>query len=583
MTALVLLLPAALATSSFDPSAPAAEFTDEETYDQPGELKLWSRVERIEDPDRTLFTQESFNDELAWPDSAEWAPWIADCFGTTTPHSSSALLHMGLNESIASGTPILLVPGAGDNGVRGYVTMGTRLDRGLRPVYALTFAHAHGDVFQQAEIIANAIARIKARTGAAQVDLVAHSKGGIAAAVYLSNDGSPWGQSAYDAKGTVYRGDVRRAVFIATPLGGIDTSFRWPGGNYASLEGETAISPSSWTIYYPYGSLVPSVQTSLADQYIGGSGADYFPGHRQLLARWDQTYELPGASAWMGVYALQQDWWTTYHGGTGYVSKSEGIDAAIEAGGGLIAALTERGVDPGVELYLLAGENPIMPNGTEDWLAESFDQAWLDKAGEALDEWSSLVAAAVENGLEDLGISEGEVQGLTGGDLVLGDISGPSDGLVFLESATKASALTGRGATVVETKVVNLSHIDLLYASDITGELLIEAAGDDPALAWMVAVGERYIEANTLAWVEDVLADEGSTDGGGTDGGGSDGGSDGTTDGGESGDAGDTGEEEVRNGGCGRCSTGPGAGGLALLLVLGGLRRRRVTQPSQES
>ena len=127
----LLVLPA-LATSSFDASTVAAEFTGEETYDQSGELKLWSRVERLEDPDRSLFTQESFNAELAWPSSAEWAPWIADCFGSTTPHSSLALLHMGLNESVASGTPILLVPGAGDNGVRAYVTMATRLDRGLQ-------------------------------------------------------------------------------------------------------------------------------------------------------------------------------------------------------------------------------------------------------------------------------------------------------------------------------------------------------------------------------------------------------------------------------------------------------------------
>jgi hypothetical protein len=468
------------------------------------------------------------------------------------------------------------VPGAGDNGVRAYVTMATRLDRGLRPVYALSFAHPHGDVFQQAEIIANAIARIKARTGAAQVDLVAHSKGGIAAAVYLSNDGGDWGHAGYDAKGTVYRGDVRRAVFVATPLGGIDTSFRWPGGNFASLDGETALAPSSWTVYYPYGSGVPSVQESLLDQYIGGGGADYFPGHRQLLARWDGVYDLPGESAWMGLYALQQDWWTTYHGGTGFVSKSEGIDEAIEAGGGLIADLLERGVDPEVELFLLAGENPLMPNGTEDWLAESFDQAWLDLAGDALDDWSELVAAAVRNGLEDLGITEGEVQGLAGGDLVLGDISGPSDGLVFVDSATKAAALTGRGATVVETRVVNLSHIDLLYASDITGALLIEEAGDNHSLDWMEALGERYIEANTLAWVEEVLADEGGGDGG-TDGGdgGTDGG-DGGNDGGDGGtDGGDGGEDAGQSGGCGRCATGPGLPGLWALAAIAGLRRRR--------
>lgn len=580
MILLAMWIPgAAWATASFDPSSPAAEFTGEQTYDQPGELKLWSRVERIEDPDRTLFTQEAFNEELAWPGSAEWAPWIADCFGSTTPHSSAALLHMGLNEEVASGTPILLVPGAGDNGVRAFVTMGTRLDRGLRPVYALTFAHAHGDVFQQAEVIANAIARIKARTGASQVDLVAHSKGGIAAAVYLSHDGSPWGQGAYDSVGTPYRGDVRRAVFVATPLGGIDTAFRWPSMNLFSLDPETALSPTSWTTWYPYTTANLAVNESLLDQHIGGGGADYFPGHRQLLARWDGTYALPGAQAWLGAYALQPDWLTTYQGGMGYQSWSEGIDTCIEAGGDLIAALHDRGVDPGVELFLLAGENPLMPNGTEDWLAESFDSNWVELAGEAADVWSIFVADLVESSLSDLGVTEGEVQGLAGGDLVLGEITGPSDGLVFVDSATDAAALTGRGAVVVESKVVNLSHIDLLYASDITGELLIESAGDDPANAWAVAVGERYVEANTLSWVEQVLAD----DGGGTDTGG-----DGGTAGGDDTGAGDGGsttaddtgaeaaDDPVR-GGCGRCSGLP-AGGMAgwgLGLAALGLARRR--------
>ena len=599
MIYMLLMVPGvARATASFDATAPAAEFTGQETYDQPGEIKLWSRVERIEDPDRTLFTQESFNQELAWPETAEWAPWIADCFGSTTPHSSSALLHMGVSESVASGTPILLIPGAGDNGVRAYVTMGSRLDRGLRPVYALTFAHAHGDVFQQAEIVANAIARIKERTGAAQVDLVAHSKGGVAAAVYLSNDGSPWGQPAYDRVGTTYRGDVRRAVFVATPLGGIDTAFRWSSMNLYGLEGETALSPTSWTTWYPYTTANPYVTESMLDQHIGGGGADYFPGHRQLLARWDDEYELPGAQSWLGAYALQPDWYTTYEGGLGFQSGSDGIDASIEAGGGLIAALHGRGVDPGVELFLLAGQNPLMPNGTEDWMAESFDSNWVELAGEAADVWSIFVADLVASGLKDLGVTEGEVQGLAGGDLVLGEITGPSDGLVFVDSATDAAALTGRGAVVMESRVVNLSHIDLLYASDITGELLIESAGDDPANAWAVAVGERYVEANTLAWVEEVLADAGggtdTGDGGGADGGASDGGSSdgGTGDGGSSDDTGTAGDgggdhsddtggpsaDEGGAGGCGRCSglPAPALAGWGLALAgLAATRRRR--------
>ncbi|NOY27953.1 MAG: hypothetical protein GXP62_18975 [Oligoflexia bacterium] len=592
---LMLLARPASATASFDPSTPAAAFTGQETYDQAGELKLWSRVERLEDPDRSLFRQEQFNDATAWPEEADWAPWIETCFGTPTPHSSAALLHMGLNESVASGTPILLVPGAGDNGVRAFVTMATRLDQGLRPVYALTFAHPHGDVFQQAEAVADAIARIRARTGAAQVDVVAHSKGGAAVAVYISNDGSAWGQDAYDSVGTTYRHDVRRAVFIATPLGGIDTSFRWPGANLASLDADTALSPTSWTTWYPYTTALPTVSDSLLDQYIGGGGADYFPGHRQLLAAWDGVYALPGDQAWLGVYALQPDWMTTYYGGMGYQSYSEGIDSAIDAGGDLIAALHDRGADPDVEIYLLAGENPLMPNGTEDWLTGTFDAAWLDLLGGALDSWSELVAAGIGNGLEDLGVTEGEVQGLASGDLILGDISGPSDGLVFVESALDGTALTTRGATVVESRTVNLSHIDMLYASDITGQMLIDSAGDDPSLAWMAALGARYIKANTLAWVETVLADDVSGDTGSTGSTGSTGTGSGDTGSGDTGStgtgstgtgSGDTGLPAAQlpaPGGCGRCSGVPAGSVPAWALGLVGLvaLRRRGRDPSQ--
>ena len=68
---------------------------------------------------------------------------------------------MGPRETIATGTPILFVPGAGDNASRGFITMATHMDELNRPVYALTFAHPHGDVFMQAELVANAIARIK--------------------------------------------------------------------------------------------------------------------------------------------------------------------------------------------------------------------------------------------------------------------------------------------------------------------------------------------------------------------------------------------------------------------------------------
>jgi hypothetical protein len=603
MSALLLLASLAQpagATTGFDATTPAARFTGRETFTIDEEIQLWSSIERLEDSDRTLFTFEDFNGGLAWPDDAAYAPWIAECFGTSTPGSHSALLHFGPAFSFSSGTPILFVPGAGDNASRGFITMATRMNNATRPVFALTFAHPHGDVFQQAEMVANAIARIKHLTGAEQVDVVSHSKGGIASAIYMSNlPGTTWGRGDYDSVGTEYREDVRKAVFIAVPLGGVDTIYRWSSGNFASLDSDAAISPTSWETYYPSSSLYLGINTDLSAQDHFPEDGDLFPGQRQILRRWDATYSLPGESTWLGAYSLQQDWYTTYHGGLGYLSYSSGIDAAIEAGGDVIGSLESTGVHPDIELYLLAGTNTLMPNGTEDYLADMFSDAFVDLTTEGLDTWADFVTDLVGSSLVDHGIAEDEVRGLVQGNLVIGEITGPSDGLVFVDSALQETTLTARGAVVVDATTRNLSHLDLLYASPITGQLLIDAGEADPeADGWMRAVGERYTEADTLGWVEAALADPETGDDGGSDGGsdggtggddggdgsGDDGGGDGSGDegGGEQGttdDVDDTASAAEGNDGKwdgGRCSTVTATGGMvAWLAVLGVAARRR--------
>ena len=587
---LLVLSLGAWATDRFDPSAPAERFDGDERYTIDGAYELWSAIERLEDPDRTLFEQEDFNAMTAWTAGNTYAPWIEECFGTGEPHSGTALLHLGVHEATATGTPILFVPGAGDNGSRGFVTMALDEDDRGRPVYALTFAHPHGDVFQQAEWVANAIARIKARTGATQVDVVAHSKGGLALAVYLSNAaGTDWADSAYESAGTVYRGDVRRAVFVAAPLGGVDTNFRWSDLNLASLTADSAMTPASWSVYYPYTTASAWVYTELSEQDFYAADGDLFPGQRQLLAR--QDYPLPGELAWLGGYAIQYDWYTTYEGGVGYYSTSEGIDAAIEAGGDLIARLHDAGADPEVELYLLAGENPLLTNGSELLLTEMFGEAWVDMATAGTDLWASLVADLVGDGLLSVGITEDEVEALAAGKLILGEITGPSDGLVFTTSALDEDALTARGAVVVEAKTANLSHLDLLYASEHNADLLAEAAAEDPSEdAWKGALAERYAEADTVGWLAEVLADPdtggdggGGSDGSGSDGGGSDGG--GTDGGGTDGSGSDGGADSggadtgtPTSGKTGRgCATGGGAAGWGWLVAFALIRSRRAS------
>ena len=564
---MLLWIPAALATADYDPTAAQATYVGEETHLQDGSIQIWGQIEKHADPDRTLFRQEDFNAGLEWPQSSDWAPWIAQMFGSGTPHSSEFLLHAGVLEPVSQGTPILFVPGAGDNGSRGFITMATKMDLEGRPVFVLTFAHPHGDVFMQAEVVADAIARIKERRGVDQVDVVTHSKGAIAASIYASNAaGTDWPDSAYEVVGTPYRGDVRRLVTIGAPLGGIDTSYRWPLQNMASLDADTAVSPSSWTTYYPYTTGNLYVTTDLDEQDLLSADGDLFPGHRQLLRR--QDHALPGEAPWLGAYSVQQDWYTTYEGGFGYYSYSSGIDDAIDDAGDVIGALEAAGVDPDVEIFVLAGENPLLHNGAEYQWIQAFGEAWVDLATSGVDAWADLVAAAAENaGITEL--HSDEVRGIVQGKLILGEISGPSDGLVFVDSATHVETLTGRGAQVGEVRVVDLAHLDLLYASPVTGQILIDAGEADPTEdGWMRAVGERYVEADTLGWVVEVLADPEEP------------GDTGHLDTGLL-DTADTADPTATPGGgagvlrnCDGCATGTPAGG-GLFILLGALMLRR--------
>ena len=49
---------------------------------------------------------------------------------------------------------------------------------------------------------------------------------------------------------------------------------------------------------------------------------------------------------------------------------------------------------------------------------------------------AALIAGLIGESLVDVGVTEAEIQGLAQGKLILGEITGVSDGLVFLSSAT---------------------------------------------------------------------------------------------------------------------------------------------------
>jgi len=303
----------------------------------------WERVELLEDRS-PFFTKEPFG-----PDSGRTLPDIKAGFdGDAEPPSSRFLLHAakGWDRKDDKLPPILLVHGAvvdatkswgtGSFKGRGGAGLAARLASAGRRVFAITFSHPHGDNWMQAEHVANAIARVRALTGAPQVDLVAHSKGGMAARIYCSSLRKP-GM-------TPFRGDVRRLALLGVPNDGIDVAFAYPNLNYFVIVNK-ANAALVWTDALLYGVWTDLRARSL---YSAAEGGGAFAGQAQMLKRWDSVY---------GLYesAEQLDVTTTYEGGKGKVSHSLGIDHAIQEGGDLIARLEKTGVDKRVSVVLLAG------------------------------------------------------------------------------------------------------------------------------------------------------------------------------------------------------------------------------------
>lgn len=350
----------------------------------------WDRIERL------TSTYKDFPVEQARPNGRQRDPELVEAFGTATPPSRDSLLHYARGWKSGSGTPILLVHGVmvdantswhaphDQEGLAPYLS-----GKGKR-VFALTFAHRHGDNLLWAEQVASAVSRIRAVTGASEVDLVAHSKGTVAARAYASGVRHSWMAP--------YGQDVRRLVMLGGPHLGIDFAFRHPIVNYGLFpeqDDRLRNAPMSWTRMLVMGLWVDTRPLSLMTD-----AGNYFPGQAQILYRWDQEYPLP---------TTEQDWYTTYHGGRGFVSESAGIDQAIAQGGRFIDRLRKHPLDGGIELAVLAGDRPTLKG-------------------------------------------------------IYNENTGPSDGVVFVKSATHTSDMTRAGATLLAKDVLPLNHMELIYA-----------------------------------------------------------------------------------------------------------------------
>jgi len=179
--------------------------------------------------------------------------------GPTRPEARFVLLHHGPKTASltcdTTRTPVLLVHGAmqnanvwlapgGNNGSGGTypgTTQATGFVQALEAnntcTYALTFGNFHGDNFNQAINLANAISRVKALTGRTKVNVVGWSKGVLSVDLYLANVAGwqDWGTKYFEqiaaeqAKHVpAFRNDVRTYVALSGPHLGIDLNFRHP-------------------------------------------------------------------------------------------------------------------------------------------------------------------------------------------------------------------------------------------------------------------------------------------------------------------------------------------------------------------
>lgn len=350
--------------------------------------KVWPKMELLRTP--------GLPEERMLDRGRQRDPDVLTCFGGELPASTDVCLHdAGEPARRISDVPVLLVHGANVNASSNWAfppyndnkpgLMQHLRSQGYR-VFAVTFANKHGDNFVWVNQIHNAISRIRQITGAPKVDAVAHSKGGFALRMYTSDVLGPGMSKPYTKA-------IRKAIFIGSPHRGLDYTFRHPVVHWALLpedDDPVKYAPLAWTGALIYGRWVDSERASFA--------SPYFKGQAQMLARWDQTYKLD---------MLQPDWYTTYNGGQGFVSKSPGIDAVIQASGNIVNRVKASPVDPAIQVAVLAGNKADIPG-------------------------------------------------------LLNENAGPSDGIAFVKSAAAAEDLTAKGAKLLEQTILPMHHIRLV-------------------------------------------------------------------------------------------------------------------------
>ena len=400
----------------------------QETFEQ-GLLNGWVRVERWKDPNPSFIQEDRFSLDMR---AAQTGPRLKYFGEDPVPHSSVFIVYYAPGwDTAKQATPVLLVHGA-DQADRAWANPGELGDFGCGEktcpktglmqslsdegysVFAVSFAHVHGDNFFWAEQIHNAISVIRARTGAAKVDLIGWSKGTMPVRMYTSSLTQPWS--------TPYQDDVRKVVLIGGPNLGMDYSFRYG----TALNGSVVIDfKGTNNAPIPHDEILFQLQWIQRPEHgiFKSAKGDNYRGQLQSLARWDAKYPLtPVANFGLGEFVVG-DSESTYVGEAaakvkGVYARGKGIDAAI-AQGSIIDDIVDAGVPAEIETYLLCGDIDLKD--------------------------SSKMLTGVPN-----------------------EIAGPSDGVVFIDSC---AAKDGIG-NLVDTAILPWNHLQLGFKPEAVAKLV---------------------------------------------------------------------------------------------------------------
>ncbi len=351
----------------------------------------------------------------------QFYPQIVKTFGSNRPSTQQFLLHLGTGwDTYTKGIPVIFIHGANDDATRRFAKPLSPLDKkhhkfpGMMQylakrgyaTFAISFSHFHGDNIIQGEHIANAITRIKTlykKIGRPieKVDLVGISKGAMAIRSYVQSAPSFYPTYSYLTK---YRNDVNHIVFIASPLGGIDTPFRYYLYNFA-IQLNKLLAPCGASKILVNGKWQSTGERNI----LSGNW------HGQLQMLFDQRKIGVVGSILTHTMDLNHTKKILRDGGNNSFVVSPGITKAAEAGGFLVESLNLAHFPSDITYSILAGDRNVLTD----------------------ERYPELIIPILTDPFE------------------------PSDGVIFLKSSTYHQALKTQPSQQKGMKVLHLNHLEL--------------------------------------------------------------------------------------------------------------------------